>query len=138
MKTTRLKVKNLNSNYSIIIGRNILNQISHQIKGLCPGAQKIALVLDKNIPPKFKVKIKSFILNSEGRCKNPILEKNDFIVAKYELIFFCGDYFNNIKNLSKPFFIDDVIIRFGINNDKEHYHVPLLVSPWSYSTYRGS
>ena len=85
-----------------------------------------------------KVKIKSFILNSEGRCKNPILEKNDFIVAKYELIFFCGDYFNNIKNLSKPFFIDDVIIRFGINNDKEHYHVPLLVSPWSYSTYRGS
>jgi|TARA_B100001093_G_scaffold413659_1_gene403593 3-dehydroquinate synthase len=61
MKTTRLKVKNLNSNYSIIIGRNILNQISHQIKGLCPGAQKIALVLDKNIPPKFKVKIKSYL-----------------------------------------------------------------------------
>ena len=57
--------------------------------------------------------------------------------SKYEIIFFCGDYFKNIKNLSEPFFIDDVIIRFGINNDKEHYHVPLLVSPWSYSTYRG-
>ena len=44
----------------------------------------------------------------------------------------------DIKNLSKPYFIDDVIIRFGINDDQNHYHVPLLVSPWSYSTYRGS
>ena len=85
-----------------------------------------------------KIKIKDFTLNSDGRCDNPILEKNDFITGKYEIIFFCGDYFKCIKNLSKPFFIDDVIIRFGINNDKEHYHVPLLVSPWSYSTYRGS
>ena len=85
-----------------------------------------------------KIKIKDFILNSDGRCDEPILEKNDFITGKYEIIFFCGDYFKDIKNLLKPFFIDDVIIRFGINNDNEHYHVPLLVSPWSYSTYRGS
>ena len=85
-----------------------------------------------------KIKIKDFVLNSDGRCNEPILEKNDFNTGKYEIIFFCGDYFKNIKNLSEPFFIDDVIIRFGISNDKEHYHVPLLVSPWSYSTYRGS
>ena len=48
MKTTKLKVKNLNSNYSIIIGQNILDEVSDQIKTLCPGAKKVALIVDKN------------------------------------------------------------------------------------------
>jgi|TARA_B110000914_G_C15446696_1_gene438829 3-dehydroquinate synthase len=61
MKTTKLKVKNLNSNYTVIIGRNILNQVSNQIKILCPGAQKIALVVDKNVPNKFKIKLKNYL-----------------------------------------------------------------------------
>ena len=61
MKTTKLKVKNLSSNYSIIIGRNVLNQISNQIMTLCPGAEKIALVVDKNVPNKFKVKLKKYL-----------------------------------------------------------------------------
>ena len=52
--------------------------------------------------------------------------------------FFIGDYFKDIINTTKIPFLDDVVIRFGISNSKEHYHVPLLVSPWSYSTYRGS
>ena len=85
-----------------------------------------------------KIKIKEFILNSDGRCDSPIIEKNEFEIGKYEIVFFCGEYFKDIKNLLKPYFIDDVIIRFGINDDQNHYHVPLLVSPWSYSTYRGS
>ena len=58
---TKLKVKNLNSNYNIIIGRNVLKQIKHQIKILCPGAQKIALVVDKNVPQKFKTKLKNYL-----------------------------------------------------------------------------
>ena len=49
-----------------------------------------------------------------------------------------GDYFNNISSDKDIPFLDDVVIRFGISNPSEHYHVPLLVSPWSYSTYRGS
>ena len=61
MKKTKLKVKNLNSNYSIIIGKNILNQIRPQIKILCPGTQKIALIVDKNVPIKFKTKIKKYL-----------------------------------------------------------------------------
>ena len=61
MKTTKLKVKSLNSNYSVIVGRNILNQISNQITILCPGAQKVALVVDKNVPIKFKVKLKKLL-----------------------------------------------------------------------------
>ena len=61
MKTTRLKIKNLNSNYTIIIGRNILSQISSEVKMLCPGAQKIALIVDKKVPTKFKTKIKNYL-----------------------------------------------------------------------------
>lgn len=61
MKINKLKVKNLNSNYSVIIGINILNQISSQIKEICPDAQKIALVVDKNVPTKFKVKLKNYL-----------------------------------------------------------------------------
>ena len=61
MKMTRLKVKNLSSNYSVIIGRNILNQIPNQIKNLCPGAKKVALIVDKNVPNKFKNKLKKYL-----------------------------------------------------------------------------
>ena len=61
MKTTKLNVKNLSSNYTIIIGKNILNQISSQIKILCPGAKKVALVTDKNVPKKFKVRLKKYL-----------------------------------------------------------------------------
>ena len=63
MKTTKLKVKNLNSNYPIIIGRNILNQVPGQIKTLCPGAEKVALIVDKNVPNKFKIKLKKYLKN---------------------------------------------------------------------------
>ena len=61
MKTTRLKIKNLNSNYPIIIGKNILNQISSQVKTLCPSAEKVALIVDKNVPNKFKIKLKKYL-----------------------------------------------------------------------------
>jgi 3-dehydroquinate synthase len=61
MKTTKLTVKNLSSSYSIIVGRNILNQISYQIKTLCPEAKKVALIVDKNVPKKFKIKLKKYL-----------------------------------------------------------------------------
>jgi len=61
MKTTKLKVKNLNSNYSIIIGKNILGEVSKQITTLCPNAKKVALIVDKNVPNKFKTKIKKYL-----------------------------------------------------------------------------
>jgi len=61
MKTIKLKVKNINSNYSIIIGRNILDQISYQIRTLCPKTKKVALIVDKNVPNKFKIKLKKYL-----------------------------------------------------------------------------
>ena len=83
-------------------------------------------------------KINSVILNNDGRADKPLIEGKNFIVGKYELVFFVGNYFKNITDTGDVPFLDDVIIRFGISNLKEQYHVPLLVSPWSYSTYRGS
>ena len=83
-------------------------------------------------------KINSIILNSDGRSDKPLVENDTFKNGKYELIFYVGDYFKKITKLEQFQFLDDIVVRFGISNNKENYHVPLLVSPWSYSTYRGS
>ena len=83
-------------------------------------------------------KLNSVILNNDGRSDKPLIEASDFKEGQYELVFFVGDHFKQITEVSKIPFLNDVVIRFGISNAKEHYHVPLLVSPWSYSTYRGS
>ena len=83
-------------------------------------------------------KINSIILNSDGRSDKPLVENETFKNGKYELIFYIGDYFKKITTLDEIQFLDDVVVRFGISNNKKNYHVPLLVSPWSYSTYRGS
>ena len=85
-----------------------------------------------------RTKLNSTILNNNGRSDKPLVDGNNFKEGQYELIFFVGDYFIKIVDLPKTPFLNEVVIRFGISNPKEHYHVPLLVSPWSYSTYRGS
>ena len=85
-----------------------------------------------------KEKINSVILNNDGRPDKPLIEGSSFKEGQYELVFFVGDYFKKITEVPKIPFLDDVVVKFGISNAKEHYHVPLLVSPWSYSTYRGS
>ena len=72
------------------------------------------------------------------RDSSPLVEGDNFIKGKYELVFYIGEYFKNISEVKDVPFLDDVVVRFGISNPSEHYHVPLLVSPWSYSTYRGS
>jgi len=85
-----------------------------------------------------KTKISSVSLNDDGRSNEALVEGDDFRPGKYELVFFVCEYFGNILELQKLKFLDDVIVKFGVSNVKENYHVPLLVSPWSYSTYRGS
>tara|TARA_B100001093_G_C26821329_1_gene1012008 strand:- start:1175 stop:1525 length:351 start_codon:yes stop_codon:yes gene_type:complete len=85
-----------------------------------------------------KEKITSIILNDDGRSEKPLVKDEEFKKGKYEIVFFIGDYFKKITHQDGLQFLDDVIVRFGISNNKENYHVPLLVSPWSYSTYRGS
>ena len=91
-----------------------------------------------NIKDGKREKLNSLILNNDGRTDKPLIEGSAFQEGQYEIVFFVGDYFKKITETSNIPFLDDVVIRFGISNSKEHYHVPLLVSPWSYSTYRGS
>ena len=83
-----------------------------------------------------KEKIKSIVLNEDGRPKEALVET--IKVGNYELVFHVGDYFKNKIELKEPNFLNEVSIKFGISDSKIKYHVPLLVSPWSYSTYRGS
>ena len=97
---------------------------------------KVDLYYYKNSDQKSK--INTIVLNKDGRSDKALIEGVNFKEGKYELIFFVGDYFKKITETSKIPFLDDVVVKFGISNIKENYHVPLLVSPWSYSTYRGS
>lgn len=77
--------------------------------------------------------------NNDGRNDGPVLEGADFCTGTYEFVFFAGDYFRDSGSvLTEPAFLDQVVIRFGIADAASHYHVPLLVSPYGYSTYRGS
>ena len=83
--------------------------------------------------------VKSTVTNSDGRCDNPLLEGDEFKAGVWELEFHVAAYFTALGvELPDPPFLDRVTLRFGIADSAAHYHVPLLVSPWSYNTYRGS
>lgn len=85
------------------------------------------------------VLVTSAVTNSDGRTDTLLLSSDEIRVGKYQLQFDTADYFRARGALvADTAFLDDIVIRFGINNTEEHYHVPLLVSPFSYSTYRGS
>jgi 2-oxo-4-hydroxy-4-carboxy-5-ureidoimidazoline decarboxylase len=79
------------------------------------------------------------VTNADGRTDEPLISGSPLRVGRYELRFHVGDYFaKRNANLPQPAFLDVVPIRFAIAEPEGHYHVPLLVTPWSYSTYRGS
>ena len=82
--------------------------------------------------------LNSAITNLDGRLDSPIMEKNKFNIGTYELLFYVKDYFDNkYKKPNQNWFLDIIPIRFIVSDDR-HYHVPLLLSPYGYSTYRGS
>ena len=77
--------------------------------------------------------------NADGRCDAPLLAGEAMRAGRYELVFAAGDYFRaQGVALPDPPFVDRVTIAFGIADPSQNYHVPLVVTPWSYSTYRGS
>jgi 5-hydroxyisourate hydrolase len=77
--------------------------------------------------------------NADGRCPAPLLEGSALRIGRYALTFHVAAYFRTLGHeLPDPPFLDQVSIAFGIADPSANYHVPLLVSPWSYSTYRGS
>ena len=84
-------------------------------------------------------KIAETVTNADGRTDAPILPAGKFKTGTYELIFFTGDYLKaNGLASEEPMFLDQIPIRFGMADAEAHYHVPLLLSPHGYSTYRGS
>ncbi|MBD20461.1 MAG: hydroxyisourate hydrolase [Rhodospirillaceae bacterium] len=86
-----------------------------------------------------RIKLRTVKTNVDGRTDTPILSGDQCVPGSYEMIFHIGAYFRSRKENPDPSsFLDKVPIRFTIASEEEHYHVPLLTSPWSYSTYRGS
>lgn len=85
------------------------------------------------------VPLKTLTLNADGRADAPLLEGEAFETGRYRLVFAVADYFRaRGVTLPEPAFLDEVPLDFGIADAASHYHVPLLASPWAYSTYRGS
>lgn len=80
--------------------------------------------------------LETYITNEDGRAV--LLADDALHVGVYELIFAVGNYFRTFQAPPEPVFLGDVVVRFGVSDAGAHYHVPLLVSPYSYSTYRGS
>ena len=86
-----------------------------------------------------RVLIRSVVTNVDGRVDGALLEGEAFANGVYELVFHAGDYLGRVcADLPDPLFLDIIPIRFGIAEAGQHYHVPLLISPFGYSTYRGS
>jgi 5-hydroxyisourate hydrolase len=84
-------------------------------------------------------KLLELVTNADGRTDAPILPQEAFEPGTYELIFHAGDYLRASGQAGDdPLFLDQVPIRFGMSDPDAHYHVPLLLSPFGYSTYRGS
>ncbi len=83
--------------------------------------------------------LKNAVTNQDGRVDQPLLQGEEMQPGQYELVFSAGDYFaaQGIQ-MPSPRFVDKVTLAFGIACAEQNYHVPLVVSPWSYSTYRGS
>ena len=103
----------------------------------CPGSG-IRVRLSRLAGGERRLLLEAFT-NHDGRCDAPLLEGAAFEAGQYELVFAAGDYFRaQGLGLPEPLFVDEVVLRFGIADPAQHYHVTLLVSPWSYSTYRGS
>lgn len=102
----------------------------------CP-AEGISILLYRVSGNSHK-KIAETVTNADGRTDAPVLPEGEFKTGTYELVFRAGDYLRRTgQSDADPLFLDEVPIRFGMDEDA-HYHVPLLLSPFGYSTYRGS
>ena len=102
-----------------------------------PGAG-IRITLHRNLGERYSL-VADAVTNQDGRCDSPLLEGEAFTRGRYRLVFAVGEYFAARGTpLPDPPFVDEVVLDFGVADPAAHYHVPLLVSPWSYSTYRGS
>jgi 5-hydroxyisourate hydrolase len=102
-------------------------------------AAKMELSLWRLLPGEEPLCLRSLLLNDDGRADGPLLQGEALLPGRYRLAFSVAAYFRGCGvELPEPPFLDEVVLDFGMADPHAHYHVPLLVSPWAYSTYRGS
>lgn len=116
-----------------------MGQLTSHVLDTTHGTPAAGVKIDLYSLAQGRVQIKSLVTNADGRCDQSMLNADEIKSGQWELVFHVGDYFagKNIAAGDTPF-LDEVPVRFGIDDSDAHYHVPLLVSPWSYTTYRGS
>jgi 5-hydroxyisourate hydrolase len=103
--------------------------------GLPAVGVRIELIELTSVAPKLLATVTT---GKDGRCAEPLLEGADFRAGRYALTFYVAEYFRSRGlALPAPAFIEEAVVRIGIAEAAQHYHVPLLISPWSYSVYRG-
>jgi 5-hydroxyisourate hydrolase len=117
-----------------------LGQLTTHVLDTCSGTGAAGVVVEvRRLEPAHPGLLNRLVTDSAGRCGTPLVQGETFARGQYELSFRVGDYFRSKGfALPDPTFIDVAVIRFGVAQPEQHYHVPLLVSPWSYSVYRGT
>ena len=85
-----------------------------------------------------RTKLSEAVTNPDGRTDAPLIARGELRPGTYELVFHIGPYFAGFPGVTDPPFYDAITLRFSVTDTAAHYHVPLAVSPWAYSTYRGS
>ncbi len=111
-------------------------RISTHVLDTSRGEPAQGLAIDLHFCAKL---VKTAVTNIDGRTDQPLVSADRLETGVYELTFHAGDYFRATGvTLTAPPFLDEVVVRFGVADPKGNYHVPLLLSPYGYSTYRGS
>jgi len=118
-----------------------MGKLTTHVLDLARGRPAVGIRLDLwqlDLATDQRVLLCSVRTNSDGRTDQPLLHGDDFRPGTYELVFHVGDYFRDFPTVTDPPFLSTVPVRFTVTDATAAYHVPLLVAPWGYSTYRGS
>lgn len=116
-----------------------MGRLTTHVLDTARGAPAAGLSITLRRAGKHGTPLASGVTNADGRVDPPLLAGDAMEAGTFELLFEAGAYFDAIGlSLPSPKFLDQVVIRFGIDDPGAHYHVPLLLSPYGYSTYRGS
>ncbi len=94
--------------------------------------------IERHMEGEERRKLTAAVTNADGRTDAPLIERGSLQGGTYELTFHVAEYFSDFDAAASPPFLDVVTLRFTVGNSDAHYHVPLVMTPWSYSTYRGS